>query len=261
MILVFDVGNTNITIGAFGGGVLAAKWRLNTDMRSTEDEYYIRLSALLKRAGINEREVEGAIIGSVVPAITHTFAHLFRKYFRQEPVVINEKTKLGIKNLYKNKSEVGDDRIADAVAAKKMYPGADVIIIDFGTAVSFEALNKKGEYLGGAIMPGMNLSIKSLYSGTAKLPQISLKKPGKYIGDTTEKSVNSGIFHSMKASVVAVTNGIKKEMKAKNALVLITGGDASLELTQGLGKKNVVIDKDLTLKGFYEIYSLNAKTK
>ena len=259
MILVFDVGNTNITIGAFGGGILAAKWRLNTDMRSTEDEYYIKLSALLKRAGINEREVEGAVIGSVVPAITHTFAHLFRKYFRKEPVTINENTKLGIKNLYKNKSEVGDDRLADAVAARKIFPGKDVIIIDFGTAVSFEALTKKGEYLGGAIMPGMNLSLKSLYSGTAKLPQVEMKKPSRFIGDTTKKSVNTGIFHSMKASVAAITAGIKKEMKTKQVKVILTGGDASVELAEGIEAKSLVIDKDLTLKGFYEIYILNSK--
>lgn len=259
MVLVFDAGNTNITIGAFDGGVLAAKWSLNTDVRSTEDEYYIRLSALMELAGINERQIEGAIIGSVVPGVTRTFTRLFRKYFGKEPVTINERTKLGVKNLYKNKSEVGDDRLADAVAAKKMFPGKDAVIIDFGTAVSFEAVNKKGEYLGGAIMPGINLSIRSLYSGTAKLPLVSIKKNGKYIGNTTEKSVNSGIFYSMKASVAAITEGIKKEMKAKNAVILLTGGDASSEFAEGLGKNSVVIDKELTLKGFYEIYKLNKK--
>ncbi|MEI7543054.1 MAG: type III pantothenate kinase [bacterium] len=262
MVIVFDIGNTNITIGVFSGAQLLFDLRLRTNIGYTEDQYFASLKALLKHREIEPNDVEGGIIGSVVPAVTRSITQMFRKYFGKEPILLTSKTKLNIKNLYKNPTEVGDDRLANAAAGRKFFPNKDLIIIDYGTAVTFDVLNKKGSYLGGVIMPGLHLSLKALFSNTAKLPQVELKFPEKIIGNTTEKSIQSGIMNSAISSINSFVKTIKKEMKAPNAQVILTGGDAEIIPLKMLETKKVHVDKDFTLKGFKIIYDLNkAKSK
>jgi len=259
MVIVFDIGNTNITIGVFSGEHLLFDLRLRTDIGYTEDQYFAGLNALLKYREIEPGDIEGGIIGSVVPAVTRSIAQMFRKYFRKEPVLLTPNTKLNIKNLYANPSEVGDDRLANAAAGRVFFPGKDLIIIDYGTAVTFDVLDSKGRYLGGVIMPGLRLSLKALFSNTAKLPQVELKFPEKIIGNTTEKSIQSGIMNGAVSGINSFVKAIKKEIKSPAAQVILTGGDTeNIPLTM-LDAKNVHVDADFTLKGFKIIYDINKK--
>jgi type III pantothenate kinase len=214
---------------------------------------------LLKKEGLEISEVDGAIIGSVVPAITHILEHMVKKYLKINPVLLGQGARLNIKNKYKNKAEVGDDRLANAVAARHYFKKSDTIIIDFGTAVSFDVVNKKGEYLGGVIMPGLNLSLFSLFSRTAKLPQVALKFPKKMIGDTTEKSIQSGILNGFIGAINHLIKGLKTELKTKKVKVILTGGDCDLIPNDKIAEKDVHADKNFTLKGFNLIYKLNNK--
>ncbi len=259
MVIVFDIGNTNITIGVFTGAQLLFDLRLRTDIGYTEDQYFASLKALLKHREIETDDIEGGIIGSVVPAVTRAIELMFRKYFGKEALLLTPKTKLNIKNLYKNVSEVGDDRLANAAAGRLFFPGKDLIIIDYGTAVTFDVIDKKGRYLGGVIQPGLYLSLKALFSNTAKLPQVELKFPEKIIGDTTEKSIQSGIMNGAVSGINSFVRLIKKEIKAPKAQVILTGGDAETIPLSMLEAKNVHVDRDFTLKGFKIIYDMNAK--
>jgi type III pantothenate kinase len=259
VVIVFDIGNTNITIGVFSGAQLLFNLRLRTNIGYTEDQYFASLKPLLKHREIEPSDMEGSIIGSVVPAVTRSIAQMFRKYFGKEPVLLTPKTKLNIKNLYKNASEVGDDRLADAAAGQFFFPGKDLIIIDYGTAVTFDVLDKKARYLGGIIMPGLHLSLKALFSNTAKLPQVELKFPEKIIGNTTESSIQSGIMNGAVSNINSFVKMIKKEIKAPAAQVILTGGDAETIPLRMLESKKVHVDTDFTLKGFKIIYDLNVK--
>jgi type III pantothenate kinase len=257
MVLVFDIGNTNITIGVFSGAQLLFDLRLRTNIGYTEDQYFANLHILLREREIDRDDIEGGIVGSVVPAVTMTIMDMIRKYFSFEPVVIDESTKLNIRNMYKNPSEVGDDRIADAVAGRTFFPGKDLIIGDFGTANTIEVVDRKGRYLGGIIMPGLNLSLRALFSNTAKLPQVALKFPPKMIGNTTERSVQSGIMHGTVAALNYFIKGIKSELKIKEAQVILTGGDAEKIPLMMIECKKAHVDTHFTLKGFKIIYDLN----
>jgi type III pantothenate kinase len=259
MVMVFDIGNTNITIGVFSGEQLLFDLRIRTNMAYTEDQYFASLKTLLKHRDIGPDDIEGGVIGSVVPAVTRAITQMFLKYFGKEPLLITPKTKLNVKNLYKNASEVGDDRLANAAAGRLLFPGRDLIIIDYGTAVTFDVIDKKGRYLGGVIQPGLYLSLKALFSNTAKLPQVELKFPEKIIGDTTEKSIQSGIMNGAVSSINSFVRQIKKELKAPKAQVILTGGDAETIPLSMLEAKNVHVDRDFTLKGFKIIYGLNVK--
>jgi type III pantothenate kinase len=259
MTLVFNAGNTNITAGIFDKDKLIFQLRIRTNINYTEDQYFSVIYTLLKKEGIEISGINGAIIGSVVPAVTHILEHMVKKYMKISPVMIGQGTKLNIKNKYKNKAEVGDDRIANAAAGAGYFKGQDLVIIDFGTAVSFDVVSKKKEYLGGAIMPGLNLSLYSLFSRTAKLPQVALKLPRKMIGDTTEKSIQSGILNGMVGAISHIIKGIKKELKSKKIKVILTGGDCDLIPIHELSEEQIYADKNLTLKGFNLIYKMNKK--
>lgn len=258
MILVFNIGNTNISTGVFDGGNLAIQFRIRTNISYTEDQYYAVIHTLLDRSGMAAGDIEGAMVGSVVPAITHTIEHMLKKYFNIKPVMLAG-ARLNVKNSYKNKNEVGDDRLANAAAARHFYGKKDMVIIDFGTGITLDVVNKKGEYLGGVIMPGMNLSLQSLFSKTAKLPQVALKFPQKVLGNTTETSIQSGILNGLTGSINHLVAGIKKELKVKKVKLILTGGDADMIPAGHFTEKDILVDKNFTLKGFKVIYDLNAK--
>jgi type III pantothenate kinase len=256
MILVFNIGNTNISTGVFEGENLALSFRIRTNISYTEDQYFAVIHTLLDKQGIEETDIEGAVIGSVVPAITHVFEHMLKKYFNITPVMLPGAA-LNIKNKYKVKDEVGDDRLANAAAGRQFFGKTDMIIIDFGTGITMDVVNKKGEYLGGVIMPGLNLSLQSLFSRTAKLPQVKLKFPPAVMGNMTETSIQSGILNGLIGSINHLVRGIKTELKVKKIRVILTGGDADLIPVRQLIEKNITVDKNFTLKGFKVIYDLN----
>ncbi|HRU39158.1 MAG TPA: type III pantothenate kinase [Candidatus Goldiibacteriota bacterium] len=257
MVLVFNIGNTNISVGVFEGNSLALHFKIRTNISYTEDQYYAVIHTLLDKEGISETDFEGAVIGSVVPAITHIFEHMLRKYFRLRPVEIAG-SRLNVKNKYKNKGEVGDDRLANAVGARHFFGKRDMVIIDFGTGITLDVVNKKGEYLGGVIMPGLNLSLHGLFSKTAKLPQVKLKYPDHVLGNTTETSIQSGLLNGLTGAINHLIKGIKSEIKAKKIKVIMTGGDADMIPVEEISEKDVVIDKNFTLRGFKLIYDLNS---
>lgn len=256
MILVFNIGNTNISTGVFEGDNLALQFKIRTNISYTEDQYFAVIHTLLHNESIEEEDIEGAIIGSVVPAITHVFEHMLKKYFNIKPVMLSE-SKLNVRNRYKNKNEVGDDRLANAAAGRQFYGKTDMIIIDFGTGITLDVVNKKGEYLGGVIMPGLNLSLQSLFSKTAKLPQVKLKFPPSVMGNTTETSIQSGILNGLIGAINHLTAGIKSQLKVKKIKLILTGGDADMIPLKQIREKDVSVDKNFTLKGFRVIYDLN----
>ena len=257
MILVFNIGNTNITTGVFDNDNLAVRFRIRTNISYTEDQYFAVIYTLLKKEGIEPGDFDGAITGSVVPAITHIFEHMLAKYFKLKPVILSTKTKLNITNRYKTGSEVGDDRIANAAAARQAFGKKDIVVIDFGTGITFDVIDKKGGYLGGVIMPGLNLSLQGLFSRTAKLPQVSLKFPSTVIGGTTETSIQSGLLNGLVGSINYLLKNIKRELKTKKLKVVLTGGDADMIPPDKIDEKDVFVDKNFTLKGFKLIYDLN----
>ena len=260
MILIFNIGNTNITTGIFDGDKLAMQFRIRTNISYTEDQYFAVMSSLMDRQGISAADIEGAMLGSVVPAVTHVIEHMLRKYFNIKPVMTGD-CALNIKNLYKNPAEVGDDRLANAAAAAGFYGKKDMAIIDFGTGITIDVVSKKGGYMGGVIMPGLNLSLQGLFSKTAKLPQVKLKFPEMTIGNTTETSIQSGLLNGLVGSLNHLLRGIKKELKARQLKVILTGGDADMVPAGELEEKDVIVDRNFTLKGFKLIYDLNTGEK
>jgi type III pantothenate kinase len=257
LVLVFDIGNSNITAGVFDGGKLLFNFRLRTNINYTEDQYFTQVKQLLEINNVQTMDITGAIIGSVVPAITGSFTGMVEKYFRIKPVMMGEKTKINIKNKYRNKSEVGDDRLANAAAAYNDFAGRDVIIIDFGTSINYDVVDRKGNFLGGAIMPGITMSLHSLFSRTARLPQINLQYIDVGIGDTTERSITSGVLNGIIGGLNETMKMIKKDMGVKKIKVVFTGGEVNPYILKRFVEKDITIDRDFTLKGFKIIYDLN----
>jgi len=260
-ILVLDVGNSNITAGVFSGDEPACSFRLRTNINFTEDQYYTQIKQLLEINKTSVSDIKGAIVGSVVPVITESFTGMIKKYFGFQPVTLGPRTKLNIKNMYRNKNEVGDDRLANAARAYAVNKGKDTIIIDLGTSINFDVVDKKGNFLGGAIMPGINMSLHALFAGTAKLPKINLKYTDMGIGKTTEESISSGVLNGIIGGINETVKMIKKDMKAKDVTVIFTGGEVNPLVVKRLNEKRVIKDGDFTLKGFKLIYDLNARKK
>lgn len=257
MILLVDVGNTNIVLGLYDEGANIASWRISTDTKSTSDEYGIKVMQLFTQNGIDYKRVEGIIISSVVPNIMHSLENMIKKCFGINPIVVGPGIKTGINIKYDNPKEVGADRIVNAVAANEKYK-KDMIIIDFGTATTFCALKKTGDYLGGCIVPGVKISSDALFDRAAKLPRVELEFPNSVICKNTISSMQSGILYGYIGQVEYIVNRIKKEMielGAKDPIVVATGGLAKL-----ISKKTNIIDKvepDLTLEGLRIIYEKN----
>ena len=225
MLLAFDVGNTTIAIGLFRGRKLVKSWKMKTDSEKTGDEYGALLLNLMQVAGFAPGKVTGAIISSVVPPLTSAIEEMCRVYFATTARVVGPGLKTGMPILYENPLEVGADRITAAVAAFEKY-GGPVIVLDFGTATTFDAVSAKGEYLGGAIAPGIRISAEALYLKTAKLPRIEIRKPKRAIGRTTVSSMQSGLYFGYIGLVTRTIAEIRKEL-GKTAKVISTGGFGS----------------------------------
>ena len=255
MILTLDIGNTNMKTALFDGAEMKQYWRLSTNRNRTSDEYGMSLMKLLDYHGIDRSQVKGVMMSSVVPQINFTIEHMCRNYFGMEPMKIEPGVKTGINIKYENPRELGSDRIANAVAAYELY-GGPCITIDFGTATSFGAISAKGEFLGGAICPGLKLAADALTENTAKLPRFELVKPENVIGRNTVANMQAGIVYGYIGQIKYLVNRMKQEMGVEGIRVIATGGLAVLVA----GESSVidVMDGLLTLKGLRIIYEKNA---
>jgi type III pantothenate kinase len=257
LILVLDVGNTNIVLGLYKDKNLVADWRLATDSKRTADEYGIQVVQLFNQKGLTPEAVEGVIISSVVPNIMYTIEHMIRKYFNMSPLVVGPGIKTGINIKYDNPKEVGADRIVNAVAAHEMY-NKPLIIIDFGTATTFCAVTRSGDYLGGTIVPGIKISAEALYEKAAKLPRVELVKTPGVICKNTVTSMQAGIVYGYTGSVDFIVEKMKQEMEAygeSDPMVIATGGLSGL-----ISKESKYIQKIvpyLTLEGLRILYDKN----
>lgn len=253
MLLVIDVGNTNVAFGIFKGKDLIGEWRVATHLHKTADEYGILLVDLLQAQKMAPSKVKGAILSSVVPPLTPVFQEMARKYFSQEAMVVTHSLKTGIRIHYDQPKEIGADRIVNAAAAYHLY-GGPVVIVDFGTATTFCVVSESGDYLGGAIAPGLVISADALFSRAAKLPRVELIKPKSIIGRDTVSSMQSGMIFGYVGLVNEIVHRIHREIGTE-ALVVATGGLSSLIAPEC----NVIqkIRPTLTLEGLMIIYGLN----
>ncbi|WP_062051249.1 type III pantothenate kinase [Bacillus sp. JCM 19034] len=255
MIVMIDVGNSNIVIGGYEDNELKYTWRIATSREKTEDEYAMIIKALFEQEQLRLTMVEGMIISSVVPPIMYTLELMCTKYFHQKPLIIGPGIKTGLNIKYDNPKEVGADRIVNAVAGISLY-GAPLIIVDFGTATTFCYINEYKQYMGGAIVPGLSISAEALYMRAAKLPRIELSKPEQVIGKNTVHAMQSGIYYGY----VSQVDGMVRRMKATaetNPTVIATGGLAELIFKET--ETIDFVDPYLTLKGLKIIYDKNKK--
>ncbi len=258
MLLAIDIGNTNLALGLFelspaGAGSLKADWRLETRASRTADEYAALLSELFRLAGVEMRAVTAVAVSSVVPPVLFPVEQLCRRYLKVEPLIVGPGTKTGMPILYENPREVGADRIVNAVAAHKRWPGG-AIVVDFGTATTFDVVTSRGEYAGGVIAPGLTVSADALFSATAKLPRVEIVRPRSAIGRNTVASMQAGLVFGYAGLVDAIVGRIKAEIDFQPRVVG-TGGLAAL-----IAKETRTIDECddmLTLQGLALIYERN----
>ncbi len=257
MLLALDIGNTNVTVGVFQGENLRATFRLGTDVRRMPDEYGVFLLNLLPRENISPADITKAVICSVVPPLTSTFAELCKHFFKTDPVIVEAGIRTGIRILADNPREVGADRVADGVAAFKLY-GGPVIVVDFGTATVFDAISKDGDYIGGAIAPGIKIAAEALFERASKLPRIDLVRPRSAVGRTTVTSMQSGLVFGYVGLVEGIVTRMRREIGA-DARVVATGGNAEI-IARETNVFNAV-NPDLTLIGLRLIHELNDRSE
>ena len=253
MLLCVDIGNTNITLGLYEGQDLGPRWRLATDHERMPDEFILQLLGLLTYAGFSRDDVQAAAIASVVPPLTGKWVTVCRKGLGCEPLVVDGSIETGVRILYDPPTAVGADRIVDAVAAFRLY-GGPACIVDFGTATTFDAISAQGDYLGGAIAPGIGIAAQALFQRTAKLPRVELARPPEAIGRNTAHSMQSGLLFGYVGLVEGMVARFRQELGA-DTHVIGTGG-----LAQVIARETTVIQTLapwLTLDGLRMVYEMN----
>lgn len=253
MLLLVDIGNTETTIGIFSKEVLENTFRLETKLSETADEIAVDITSLLGLADKSFHDIDGVCISSVVPHCTAVFVEMSQSYLKVDPLVVGPGIKTGIPILYENPKEVGADRIANAVGCIERH-GKPAVVVDFGTATTFDVISEKGEYSGGVIAPGIVISAEALFEKAARLSKVDLVPPPHVIGRNTQESIQSGIIYGTAGMVDSMVSLIKKELSSE-AKVVATGG--LCRIFQGVSKMIEVYDSQLTLYGLKTIYYLN----
>ncbi|MDE6585644.1 MAG: type III pantothenate kinase [Clostridia bacterium] len=256
MIICLDVGNTNIKFAVFDGDEFKVSFRIATEHKKTSDEYGGQLLSILRSSGINPAEIKGGIISSVVPPLDYTLERMCLNYLKFKPLMLAPGLKTGLNIKVDNAKEVGADRVVNNVAAVRKY-GFPLIIIDFGTATTFNVINNKSEFIGGVIAPGIKGSLDSLVNGTAKLPRVEIERPSTVIGKNTVTNMQSGIVYGFSGLVEYLVKKIKGEMQCDGVKVIATGGFS--EVIAAEIKCIDKVDKLLTLDGLKYLYDLNTE--
>jgi len=254
MLLAINANNTNIKFAVYDGGTLKGAWRQHTSPARTADEYLVWLLQLMNMSGLKPSDIDGAIIATVVPPTLFNLKQLCKQYFGTTPLVVGEPgVDLGIRILMDRPQEVGADRLANAVGGNLLYREA-LIVVDFGTATTFDVVSAEGDYCGGVIAPGINLSLEALHGATAKLPRIAVERPPRVIGRDTLGAMQSGIYWGYVSLIEGVVSRIKAEWGAPMR-VLVTGGLAPLFF--GATPVLEQLEPDITMRGLVEIYRRN----
>jgi len=255
MLLVIDVGNTNTVLGIFEGDRLVEHWRLTSSRSRTTDEYGILLKTLFDMSDVKMQDIHGCIIACVVPPMQGIYEEMVHRYFKLQPLMIGPGVRTGMPILYENPREVGADRIVNAVAAFEIFEGA-CIVVDFGTAITFDAISDKGEYLGGSICPGIAISADALYTRASRLPRVEMKLPERVVGRNTVASIQSGLVFGYTSLVDGMVHRIVEEYGSPMN-VIATGGLA--RVIADSSETIEMVDEDLTLTGLRILYERNTR--
>lgn len=256
MLFVVDVGNTNITYGVYDEDKLVTTFRMMSKVQHTSDEYGIQIIELLKANDISTDSIEGCIIASVVPNIMHSLINGIVRYLQVTPIIVGAGIKTGIKIITENPKEIGPDRIVDAVGAYEKY-GGPVLVIDFGTATTYDLITDKGEFTAGITAPGLRISAKALWEDTAKLPEVEIKKPKSILAQETISSMQAGLVYGQIGQTEYIIDQVKKESGYKNLKVVATGGLGRIISEET--DKIQIYDSSLTLEGLRLIYERNKR--
>ena len=260
MLLAIDVGNTNLVVGVFEGDKLVESWRLATDNRRSADEYGTMIESMITRENIKLADIDDIIISSVVPSILFTLEHMCLKFYDKNPIVVEQGIKTGLRIRYDDPRQLGSDRIVNCVAAHQRY-GGNLIVIDYGTATTFSCVTEEGDFIGGAIAPGIKTQAAALFEHTAKLPNVDLEIPGKFICRNTSEAMQSGLIYGHMGFTEHMIDGMKKEMaemqgcKPEDIKVIATGGMATM-MESGVDCIDH-IDRRLTLDGLQMLHEKN----
>ncbi len=255
MLLAIDIGNTHVVLGVYRGEELIGSWRLQSDQLRSVDEYAMSMLQMLEHSGVGAKDISTVIIGCVVPTLLRVFTKLSRKYFEQEPLIVGPGLKTGMEIECDDPRTVGADRVVNAVAGKALY-GAPCVIVDFGTATTFDVVSSAGVYEGGVISPGILIAAEALYTKAALLPSVELSRPNKVIGKNTRDSMLSGMFFGYVSLVDGILERIIAELGATKPSVVATGG-----LARGIAPESQLIEhveSELTLRGLQIVAALNS---